>query len=455
MRALALLVSIAACSDDAAPAGADILAQLQALPGVTATEQPSVHAPFGYRYFVLQVTQPVDHANPSGATFQQEVSLIHRDPTAPMVLETTGYDDYYRDYADEPTQLLAANQISIEHRYFGTSIPASPDWTKLTIAQMAEDEHAIVTLLKPIYGAAWIATGASKGGMTAAFFHRFHPEDLAGSLSYVAPLSFAIPDPRYAPQFATIGTPACRDQVKALATELLHNRRAAIVARAQTQADAMGFSYTRIAIGPGVESAIRDLEWTYWQYHGLADCASLPAITATDDELFTFLDTYSQISFSDDASTETFEAYFYQAYVQLGSPGLASMRGDTPPSYLAADVMYGEADYAGTLPPGTPIPAYDPAPMQDIDQWVQTAGAHLIFVYGEFDPWSGGMFRLGQATDALEAVVAGGTHGADLRHLAPADQAAALAKLEAWTGVTPVVPSKFRARPRPPHRLPL
>ena len=469
MKALALVALLAACDDTPSngrchPAaiclgpdapGPDILVSLRALPGVMVTEQPALHAPPGYRYFVLEVTQPVDHANPNSATFQQEVSLIHRDVTAPMVALTTGYDDYFLDHADESTQLLGANQISIEHRFFGSFRPIPADWTKLTIAQMADDEHAIITLLKPIYGAAWIATGASKGGMTATYLSRFYPDDIAGTLAYVAPLSFAIPDPRYAPQFATIGTQPCRDQVKALATELLANRRTAIEQRAQAQAQAMGYAYTRIALGPAVESAIRDLEWTYWQYYGLADCGALPATTATDDDLFAVLDHYSPINFSDDASAAAFEAYFYQAYAQLGSPGLASMRGDTPPSYLAPSVMYAEPDYAGTLPLGTPIPTYDPAPMLDIDQWVRAEGAHLIFVYGQDDPWSGGMFRLGNATDALELVVAGGTHGADLRQLAPTDQAAALAKLEAWTGVTPSFPAKLRARPRPARRLPL
>ena len=65
------------------------------------------------------MTQPVDHTMPGGATFQQEVSLIHVDRAAPMIALTTGYNDYYRDAPGEPTLLLRANQISIEHRFFG------------------------------------------------------------------------------------------------------------------------------------------------------------------------------------------------------------------------------------------------------------------------------------------------------------------------------------------------
>src|SRR5258705_13486795 len=102
-----------------------------------------------------------------------------------MVALTSGYDDFIRDRPGEPTRLLSANQISIEHRYFASSRPEQPaqlDWGKLTIKQMAADEHAIIQLLKPIYGATWITAGASKGGMTAVYHRRFFPPDVAGTI---------------------------------------------------------------------------------------------------------------------------------------------------------------------------------------------------------------------------------------------------------------------------------
>jgi hypothetical protein len=443
MRPLWILAALAACGDnqatlDAPPAELELEARLRALPGVTVTEEEPANAPPGYRYFVLQFTQPVDHAVPDGPTFQQEVSLIHRDVTAPMVALTSGYEDFSHDFAAEPTLLLAANQISIEHRYFGTSRPEPADWSKLTIKQMADDQHAIITLLAGIYHAPWISTGGSKGGMTAVYHRRFYPDDVAGTLAYVAPLSFSIPDARYAANLDTVGTPACRTALRAVTTEMLQNRRAALLARAQAQATSQGLSYTRIAIGPALESAITDLEWTFWQYYGIGFCDSIPAVTATDQQLFTFLDNFSSVSFSADESTAAFEAYFYQAYAQLGSPGLVSVRGDSFPTQLLPFRMFSEADFAGTLPLGEPIPTHDPAVMMDIDTWVQTEGKNLVFVYGEWDPWSGGKFRLGAAADSLELVVAQGTHGAGLGDLAPADHDAAFAKLAAWTGVAPM-----------------
>ncbi|MEO8703615.1 MAG: S28 family serine protease [Kofleriaceae bacterium] len=442
MRTVWILAALAACGGgdddpgtDAPPGG--IEDQLRALPGVTVTEEPPDNAPVGYRYFVLHVTQPVDHAVPGGPTFQQEVSLIHRDVAAPMVALTSGYEDFSRDAPSEPTLLLDANQISIEHRYFGSSRPEPADWSKLTIRQMADDEHAIVVLLKRIYQAPWINTGASKGGMTAVYHRRFYPEDVVGTLAYVAPLSFSIPDARYASNIDTVGTVECRTAIRALTTEMLQNRRAGLLSRAQAQATQQGLAYTRIAIGPALESAITDLEWTFWQYYGIAFCGTIPAVTATDQEMFAFLNDISGVSFSEDGTTAAFEAYFYQAYAQLGSPGLVSVRGDAFPPHLLPFRMFTEADFANTLPLGVPIPTHDPAAMMDIDTWVQTEGANLVFVYGEWDPWSGGKFQLGAAVDSLELINAEGTHGAGLGDLEPADREAALAKLAAWTGVTP------------------
>lgn len=87
---------LAACRDATAPtnsgppnSGDALLARLRALPGVTVTEIP---AHYGYpRQFALDMTQPVNHDNPSGATFTQRAYLSHADERAPMVFGAYGY----------------------------------------------------------------------------------------------------------------------------------------------------------------------------------------------------------------------------------------------------------------------------------------------------------------------------------------------------------------------------
>ena len=446
MRAAVLLLALVACGDNLAPpidAPVDFLTRLRALPGVaSASEVPTATA--GYHYYVAHVTQPVDHADPGGPTFLQEVSLLHRDEAAPLFVYTTGYHDYELDYADELAQFLAGNQLSIEHRFFGTSRPDPVDWTKLTIGQMAADEHAIITAFKQLYPGKVITTGGSKGGMTAVFHRRFYPDDVDGTVAYVAPISFADKDPRYPPYLAALGTPACRAAIQAVAVELLAHRRAAMEQRAQAEATATGYWYTRVPLGPAVEAAINDLEWQFWQYHGAPFCGNVVDPADTDDKLYAYLDDVSAPNANSDQSIATFEAYYYQTDNQLGSP-------DDGTAYLDAYRLYTDADYARFLP--GPRPAYDGgAAMRDIDDFVQHAGSRLLFVYGAWDPWTGGAFQLGGAQDSLLVTVAKGSHNANLRRLAAADQQAAFAKLAAWTGVTPTVTARIdRAGPREPH----
>jgi hypothetical protein len=441
VRYVALALALAACGDNL-----QFVDQLRALPGVHDVTEMKTQTP-GFQYFVLHFEQPVDHADPHGQTFLQEVSLLHRDAFAPMIVHTSGYWDYYLDHYVELTALLGANQISIEHRFFAGSRPDPADWTKLTIEQMADDEHAIVSALKDIYHGAYISTGGSKGGMTAIFYRRFFPDDVDGTVPYVAPISFGAPDERYPAFVASLGPTDCHAAVKALAVEMLSNRRAAFEQRAQAQADQKHYMYTRIALGPAVESAIQGLEWSFWQYFGVGDCPQVPDVTASDDALFSFLDTIDPPSDNDDEQTGLFDAYYFQADFQLGYPD------DGTDAYLKPFEIYTDADFVNALP--TTDPAFDGgAAMQDIDAFVQGAGNRFIFVYGEWDPWTGGAFELGNARDSLRLIQPQGTHGSRLTHLAPDDTTAALAKLAAWTGVTPAVSAQrtfIAERPIDPH----
>jgi hypothetical protein len=438
------LLAFSACSDDTPKTPDEILFALRALPGVhDVTQQPTQSA--GYTYFVIHFEQKVDHNDPSSPTFLQEVSLLHHDELHyPLIVHTSGYWDYYLDRVVELTGLLGGNQISIEHRYFGESRPVPTDWSKLTIDQMAADQHAIVTALKTIYEGSVLTTGGSKGGMTAIYYRRFYPDDVDGTVPYVAPISFGAPDPRYSPFLDTLGPDDCRQQVRAVATDMLANRRAAMIAKTDAQAQASNLYYNRVPIGPAVESAIFNLEWSFWQYFGVATCATVPATTADDNTMWRFLDDVSPPSDNADSRIDQFDAYYYQAYNQLGYP-------DGGAAYLDPYLQYTDADYLNALP--TAQPPYDGgAAMLDVDKFIREQGDRFLFIYGQWDPWTGGQFDLGGATDSLLLVQAEGTHGSNIRKLSEADREAAFKKLEDWTGITPQIPPARSARDfAPPH----
>jgi hypothetical protein len=361
------------------------------------------------------------------------VSLLHRDLARPTIAFTTGYEYYQRDYLSEPAALVDGNQASIEHRFFGASRPAGAAWDFLTVAQQAADQHAIIAGLRCVYRGPWVSSGGSKGGMTAIYHRRFYPDDVAGTLAYVAPLSFAIPDHRYdafldgvmparvprrgarGPDSSCWPTAARRDRA---------GRPRSTPAAARTRGSRWAPpSSRRSSTSSGRSGSTRRRR-----------VRRSAAADGDDAALWSFLDRVSPVSFSADADTEAYEAYFFQAYRELGSPGTARVRGDSLPPHLAALTQYAEADYVGTLPVGVPVPTHDPAVMADVDAWLQAEGAHVAFLYGQYDPWSGGKFRLGRATDALSVETPQGTHVDGIDALAPVDRGAVLTKLSAWIG---------------------
>ena len=430
--ALGATLGLGACGDDEPGSAGDLEEGLRGLPGVTFLEFPTLTE--SHKFYVLRFTQPVDHADPDGPTFEQRVSLLHRDLEAPMVALTSGYWDYYGDNLYELTTLLAANQISIEHRYFGESRPDPADWSKLTIRQMADDQHRIIAALRTVYPGAFLTTGGSKGGMTATYHRRFYPDDVDGTVPYVAPISFAAPDPRYAPFLDTVGPATCRERVRAVATAMIRDRLGALRTRAEAQATSGGHAYTRIPLSPALESAIVNLEWAFWQYFGVNFCTEVPLPDGDLEQHWEFLDRVSPVTDNDDESIARFEAYYHQAYSQLGYP-------DGGAAYLDPYTMFTDKAYERALPAG--VPAYDGgAAMQDIDTFVKTQSSRMLFVYGEWDPWTAGAYSLGEAADSLLVVQPQGAHGSKLGRLAEADRARAFDKLEAWTGVRPTMPQQ-------------
>jgi len=408
----------------------ELLDKLTAIPGLTVVSETQ---PAGYRFFVLSFTQPVDHRNPRKGTFQQRLTLLHRATDAPVVLYTNGYGLAVNPAASrtEPTQLLDGNQVSVEHRFFRSSRPAPADWKNLNIWQEATDEHRIVQALKTIYSAKWIQTGASKGGMTSVYHRRFYPGDVDGVVAYVAPNDQVNPlDHAYDRFFATVGTESCRTALENVQREAL-KRRERMVALLEADAARNGYTFARTvgSADRSFELTILDTAWAFWQYASEADCAGVPPVTATDEELYAWIDAITFFGFYTDQGLEYYTPYYYQAATQLGWPDLAFRH------------LRGLTRHPGLYQPNAMIPAelrsrHDPLPMLDVDHWVRTRSERMLFVYGENDPWSAERFTP-SGRDSSLYVAPGANHGANISRLAEADRAAATATLRRWAEASP------------------
>jgi hypothetical protein len=413
--------------------GVDLLTALRALPGVVQVDEtvsvanpPPGVAPSPDRVFHILFQQPLDHENPSRGTFTQRVWLAHHKQAAPMVLSTLGYD--LEQNREELTGILSANQISVEHRYFSASRPLPTDWSLLTIEQAAADHHAIVEAFRRIYGGAWISTGASKGGMTALIHRARYPEDVDGTVAYVAPYSKTIEDPRFLPFFDQVGDAACRARLLALERGLLLRKQEMILRMLAIPGD----SFDRVGPEAAFNYSVVSLRWYFWQYEPAADCNGLPAAGASDDELWAAFRARGLPRFNaEDHEIARYEAYVYQAVRQLGYPA--------EPKQGLEDLLP-----PGPIPQGLPVgenPSFDPAGMRAVQDWLLQHGERVMFVYGQDDPWSAGAFELGQGADLARFDVPGANHGAAISDLPDGPRAQALAMLGRFAHTTSTLQS--------------
>ncbi|MGA0434821.1 MAG: S28 family serine protease, partial [Flavobacteriales bacterium] len=118
----------------------------------------------------LHIKQPLDHDHPEWGSFWQRVYVSHLDPSRP----TVGYNRDY-NYASELAESIGANQVVVEHRYYGASVPDSLDYSYLNIKQASADLHRIKSLLADYFYGPWLASGISKGGQTTIFYRYFFP----------------------------------------------------------------------------------------------------------------------------------------------------------------------------------------------------------------------------------------------------------------------------------------
>ncbi|MEU1174094.1 S28 family serine protease [Streptomyces microflavus] len=420
----------------------DIKDRILAIPGMSLIEEKPYA---GYRYFVLGYTQPVDHRRPSKGTFQQRITVLHKDTARPTVFATSGYNVSTNPSRSEPTQIIDGNQVSLEYRFFTPSRPAPADWTKLDIWQAASDQHRVFTALKKVYPKKWLATGGSKGGMTATYFERFYPKDMDGVVAYVAPNDVDDrEDSAYDRFFRNVGTKECRDKLQAVQREALI-RRAPLQKRFKEYAAANGLTFTTLgSLDRAYEAAVMDYVFGFWQYSLLADCSEIPADAknATDDAIWDSVDGISGFSFYSDQDLETYTPYYYQAGTQLGSP-------DIRQPWLGNLSRYGYQAPRSFVPRSIPM-KFDRGAMRDVDSWVRNNARQMLYVYGENDPWSAEPFRLGRgAKDSYVYTVPGGNHGARVSGLPEDRRAKATAAILRWAGVAPAAVQADPAKAKP------
>lgn len=331
--------------------------------------------------YVTSFTQPLDHRHPEKGSFQQRVIVAHVGFDRPTVIVTEGYGAAYAlrpNYREELSKLFNANMIFVEYRYFLESTPTPKDWQYLTAENSADDLHAITTAFKTIYPQKWIATGISKGGQTALLYRTFYPDDVDISVPYVAPLCYGVEDGRHEPFLHKVSTPENRKKIEDFQLEVL-KRKTSLVPRFEKYCTEKQYSF-RAPVEEIFDYSVLEYSFALWQWG--TPVSSIPAVTATDDELFKHLLAISEPGYFATDSPNT--SFFVQAARELGYYGY-----DVKPfkKYLSIKSANGYL-HRLMLPEELKEMRFDKTLGKKITKFLKKNDPKMIFIYGQNDPWT-------------------------------------------------------------------
>lgn len=373
----------------------------------------------------LFVRQPIDHQHPEKGYFYQYVQLRHRGFDRPTVIETHGYQLYPNQ--NEVEQILDANDIGVEYRFFGKSKPDSIPWKYLTLEQETADLHAINQLFRQIYKGKWISTGISKGGQTTLFYKYFYPEDVDAAIPYVAPIDNALEDTRIYTFLDTIGTPECRQKILNFQKFLLQHEDQAVEKLSWYAKGArLNFNYTG-SIGKSFEYAVMEYSFSFWQWG--RSCDSIPTNKSLDDYLSELLKT-SNISFFADRDMKNFAPHYYQSATETG---YYSYNIEPFKKYL----KYFKSNPSAIFPPkGVKFKRATCELDAKLQEWLKTSGNNILYIYGGQDTWSAARVLVSDQVNSESFLIPGANHGtARIKNLTDSMKKDFAEKIKAWTGL--------------------
>lgn len=386
----------------------ELYQKLCTLKGVITVD--SLPSDYSSEKYVVTIRQPLDHKHPEKGSFTQRVVISHEGFDRPTVLVTEGYGGDYAlnpRYRDELAGLFQTNTVFVEHRYFSGSVPDTVDWQYLTAQNSASDLHIITTLFKQIYPQKWISTGISKGGQTALIYRAFFPNDVDITVPYVAPVSRSAEDGRHEPFLNKVGDKKTRQAILSFQREVL-KRRGEIIPLLEKFCMEKQLSF-RISMNEVLDYCVLEYSFAFWQWGTPA--SQIPANSATTEVLFKHL---TEISGPDYFATgQPTQAFFIQAARELGYYGY-----DIEPF---KDLLFIRTakDYLQRimLPEGITI-QFQPELYKKLTNFIETSDPRLIFVYGEYDPWTSvGITKLDGKKNMFVAIQPKGSHRARINTL--------------------------------------
>jgi hypothetical protein len=355
-----------------------------------------------YLKYELKIRQPLDHAHLEKGYFFQSAVLTHKGFSRPVVMETEGYEMHYG--GNEIEKILDANNLNIEHRYFGNSKPDSLQWEYLTFEQVVADLHHVNQLFRNIYRTKWISTGISRGGQTAIYYKRFYPDDVEVAIPYVAPVPNSLADKRIYHFLDTIGSAGCRMKIFNVQKFLLEHEGEAID-KLKWYAKGKGLTFDYFgSLGKAFEMWVLEYPFAFWQI-GYTPCEKIPVNKSVDDYLEHLIIGVGGIEFLSDKSINDWVAHHYMARAQMGYYSYDLSRFRKHLRYFK-----GENPSAALVPTSLPNKPFDSTFTQGVLRWLDEKGNNILYIYGSSDTWSAARVIVSGNVNSKSFLISGANH---------------------------------------------
>ena len=355
---------------------------------------------FAEKYLVI-FEQPIDHENPDMGTFTQRVYVCAVHPDSATVVVTEGYGAQYAAsprYRDEISALFNTNNIVVEHRYFLESTPypgKSPEevnWDYMNAPNAAADLHEVVTALKNVFDGKWISTGISKGGQTTMLYR--------------------------------VGTPADREAVRNFQIELLL-RKDRLMPMYDSLCKAREYEF-RAPVDEIYDYGVLEFSFAFWQWG--YPVSEIPGKDASDREVFDYMMKISSPDYFVKWSATS--PFFVQAATELGYYGYDMKQFKKYSKYFS---IKNTKDYMQKLllPQNREFPFSDYL-YNKISAFLLSTDARMLFIYGQFDPWSAVMPADPHKDNINFFIQPGGSHRARIATFDEATQKEIKSILSQW-----------------------
>ena len=392
------------------------ITQLKAVKGITVTQ---VQNSDFKEYYEIMVEQPLDHFHSNGKVFNQRIFVGINNPAAPIVMETEGYAV---NKITKPEFIKDCNEISVEHRYFGKSLPDSLDWTYLTVKQAAYDCHHIHELFAAVLTGKWLTSGISKGGQMAVAYKMFFPNDADATIAYVTPIKKSLNDIRIVSAMDSLAKTESGKRVFAFQKNALKNK-AELLKAFDSYVQNNNYRFGKMKNETVLEYML--LEYPFAFFQNCSDTNQIPLAKGSPSEVLQEVTTVVPVWFFTESFKAKLQPSFYMFYHELGyyEYNIAGLK-----QWLSAK-SYPNNIFA----PQNAAITFDPTYLNSLQEFITKPGTQkLIFIYGEFDPYTAAQAPIDNNNNCLKLIVKNGCHKSRVADLSPEQQRLVFDHLSGW-----------------------